>query len=493
MPNSTREYLLLSQGVAQLDARLKQANLLDITMEHAGRNLADEVTRRWPAVQTPLLVLVGSGANGGDALVATRHLRARGYDPVVVSLSAKHPLTQQNRRRLLALGVQIAPLTRRSLLSSVKVRPIVLDGLLGTGFVPPLRPALAELITLLNEAALTVLSIDIPSGLAADSAAPCELCVQASVTAPLGSLKPAVVYGPANHAAGEVMPPLDLCLPRSYLASQAIAQRLEDAEVGAWLPRRFASAHKGTAGRVWILGGHPGTVGAPLLSARGALRAGAGLVTLYSPAEVPLLTPEVMIRPWPQQPKTLSDEFLTRDKPDAVAVGMGLGPSAAKTARLVLSWNVPVVIDADALQPELAHLAHANTILTPHPGEAARLLETDTAHITRNPLSAARELQQRFGGVVVLKGGPSTVATPEALFVVRGGHPGMATAGMGDTLAGVLAALLGQGLSATQAALVGTRLHTLAGERAAQIHGYGLIASDVTEQLGKAWQVLERS
>ena len=154
---------------------------------------------------------------------------------------------------------------------------------------------------------------------------------------------------------------------------------------------------------------------------------------------------------------------------------------------MVLNWTIPAVIDADALQPELAGAGHAQVIWTPHPGEAARLLGTRTAEITRDPLSAARTLQERFGGVVVLKGGPSTIATPQQLFVVRGGHPGMAAAGMGDTLSGILAALLAQGLSAEDAALTGTRLHTRAGELAGAQRGYGLSASDLSCELGAAW------
>lgn len=483
MPNPFSEYLLSAQGVRQLDSKLHAAGLLDITMEHAGRAVADELARRWPDLHTPLLILAGSGANGGDAWVAARHLLTLGYAPNVLALSAKHPLTQLNRRRAGRLGLRASPLNKRSLQAQLRARPVVVDGLLGTGFTPPLRPALAELLEVLDAAQRPTLAIDLPTGLQADSAQKPDQVLKAQVTVALGSLKTALVYGPASHAAGEVVL-APLRLPSEWLERESLAQRPRDAGLAQWLPRRFADAHKGTAGRVWILGGQPGTLGAPLLAGRAALRTGAGLVTVYSPAELPLLTPELMLRP-------LNLAALAAErKPEAVAAGMGLGPEAAQVARMVLGWRVPTVLDADALQAELAGAGHDQVIWTPHPGEAARLLGVETADITRDPLAAARDLQARLGGVVVLKGGPSTVATSQGLYLSRGGHPGMATAGMGDTLSGILAALLAQGLDAAQAALVGVRLHALAGEWAAQQHGYGLIASDVADSLGKAWEMM---
>uniref|UniRef100_UPI0025BDA06A NAD(P)H-hydrate dehydratase n=1 Tax=Deinococcus sp. TaxID=47478 RepID=UPI0025BDA06A len=274
--------------------------------------------------------------------------------------------------------------------------------------------------------------------------------------------------------------------------AQAAAEQPTDAQVAALLPVRRADAHKGTAGRVWIVGGHPGTVGAAGMAGVGALRAGAGLVTVHSAAGVPLLMPELMIH----RHADLRAALLGTPepgRPDALAVGMGLGPGAADLARELLRWQRPTVLDADALHGELAGHGHAACIWTPHPGEAARMLGTDVRDVTRDPLSAARALQQRLGGAVVLKGGPSVVAYPAGLSVSRGGHPGMASGGMGDTLSGILAALLGQGLSARDAAVTGVRLHARAGERAAQAHGYGLSASDVAQELGGAWQDLVRT
>ena len=209
-------------------------------------------------------------------------------------------------------------------------------------------------------------------------------------------------------------------------------------------------------------------------------------MTIHSEAEVPLVTPELMVRRHADLGQALEEARRT-GLPDALCVGMGLGPQAAARAKQVLAWNVKTVLDADALQPELAGSGHAACVWTPHPGEAARLLGAQTQEVTRDPLTAARTLQERFGGTVVLKGGPSVVAHVGGLSVSRGGHPGMASAGMGDTLSGVIAALLGQGLTAAEAASAGVRLHARAGERAGARHGYGLIASDVSGELGAAW------
>lgn len=493
------EFLLNAAGVRALDAQLEQADLLELAMEEAGRAAAAAVQECVP--HGALLLLAGGGSNGADALVAARHLHASGREVQVLALASEQPLHRANHRRLEAVGVRVQLLTPASLTQALAARPTgVVDGLLGTGFRPPLRPELAQLTGLLNTARqqargqLQVVALDLPSGLDAGRAELPDAAVQADVSVTLGGLKPALVYGPAAHAAGRVQV-AGLGVPPAWVQPHALAVRPTDAQVAAWLPTRFPDAHKGDAGRVWIVGGHPGTVGAPVLSGLGALRSGAGLITLHTrePAAATLAVtqaPELMARVH-HDLADLDAEVRAGPRPDAVALGMGLGPDAVKWARMALAWGVPLVLDADALSPELRGLGHSQghgqVVWTPHPGEAARMLGVRTAEVTGDPLAAARELQASFGGVVVLKGGPSTVATPDGLLVARGGHPGMASAGMGDTLSGVVASLLGQGLSAVHAALCAVRLHALAGELAGAKHGYGLSATDVSGELGAAW------
>ncbi|WP_189100540.1 NAD(P)H-hydrate dehydratase [Deinococcus knuensis] len=464
-------------------------------MEEAGRAVADAAHAAFP--HGAALLLAGGGANGGDAFVAARHLRALGREVLVLALPSRHPLTRLNRRRWRAVGGVTRPLTPSAVSHRAPGAGVIVDGLLGTGFRPPLRPALAGVIGALAAArahGTPVVAIDLPSGLdeiaALVPAGPDGLpgTAGADLTVTFMGLKPALLFGAAAGHSGrvELVP---LRVPGEWVQAQAVAEQPTDAQVAALLPVRRADAHKGAAGRVWIVGGHPGTVGAAGMAGVGALRAGAGLVTVHSAAEVPLLMPELMIHRHADLRAALLGTPES-GRPDALAVGMGLGPDAATLARELLAWGIPTVLDADALQPELAGHGHDRCIWTPHPGEAARLLGTRTQDVTRDPLSAARALQQRLGGAVVLKGGPSVVAHAGGLSVSRGGHPGMASGGMGDTLSGVLAALLGQGLSAPDAAVAGVRLHARAGERAAQQHGYGLSASDVAQELGGAWQDL---
>lgn len=484
--------VLTPEGVRALDERLRGAGLLDLAMEAAGRAVADATHAAVPAGR--ILLLAGGGANGGDAYVAARHLHALGREVEVRGLPARHPLARDNRRRLRAAGLRVAPLSASpaglaALRRSLAGAGVVVDGLLGTGFTPPLRPALAQLVAAVNAAGRPVLSIDLPSGLDARVAEVSGEPLRAAWTVALCGWKTALLFGPAAHLAGRVH--LDgLRLPPGWALEGAQATRPGDAEVAALLPRRAADAHKGTAGRVWIVGGHPGTVGAAALAGQGALRAGSGLVTVHSAAEVPLIMPELMVRRHADLASFLAG-VAPAEFPDAVALGMGLGPAAPALARAVLAWEVPTVLDADALRPELAGAGHGHCVWTPHPGEAARLLETRTADVTRDPIAAARALQARYGGAVVLKGGPSVIASATGVQVARPGHPGMASAGMGDTLSGVVAALLGQGLEPAQAALAGVTLHARAGQLAAEAHGYGLSASDVSAQLGAAWRALE--
>lgn len=485
------QVVLSVAGAKALDARLARAGLLDLAMEEAGRAGADAAQQLVPKGQ--VLLLAGGGANGGDALVAARHLLALGREVTILALPAKHTLTRLNRQRLKAVGCMPLHLTLPILRRELQRAAVLIDGLLGTGFHPPLRPTLAEIIGLVNAAQKPVLALDLPSGLQAEVAAIEAESIVAQATVTFSGFKTALLFGLAARSCGQVYL-ADLRLPPEWVLEQALATRPAMSEVAALLPVRPADAHKGMAGSVWVIGGYPGTAGAASLAGLAALRAGAGLVTIYSTADVPLVTPELMVQ---QHADLLVGLRQAGKRPNALCVGMGLGPQAPEIAREVLGWRLPTVLDADALQPDLAGLGHAECIWTPHPGEAARLLGVSTPDITRDPLSAARAIQQKMGGTVVLKGGPSVIATAEAgaagLQVSRGGHSGMAKAGMGDTLSGILAALLGQGLSAAHAALAGVTLHARAGELAAQQYGYGLLASDVSRQLGAAWQEMTQA
>ncbi|AFZ68365.1 bifunctional ADP-dependent NAD(P)H-hydrate dehydratase/NAD(P)H-hydrate epimerase [Deinococcus peraridilitoris] len=475
-------FVFTAQEIRELDADLARRDLLELTMEHAGARVAEVIHARFPT--GPVLALAGGGANGGDTFVAARHLHALGREVYVLAQGTRHELAGRMRRRLEGL-CPIELLTEERLCAGLSKTRVVLDGLLGTGFVPPLREELTQWIRRINEAGKTVVSLDLPTGLPSDTAGDGSDAerVRADLTLALVGFKPGLLFSEV----GEVQV-LDLGVPPALLERHAHASCITPEEVRALLPRRVRGAHKGTAGRVYVLGGRPGYTGAPSLTAYGALRAGSGLVALYSRAELPRHPVESMahrIEDW--------NALTALPRPDAVALGMGLGEDSVPVARRVLSWKVPVVLDADALQSELRGAGHDAVVWTPHPGEAARLLGIGTGDITRDPFAAARALQLAYGGTVVLKGGPSVIATPGALRVCLAGNPGMATGGSGDVLSGVIAALLGAGLSAPEAAIAGVYLHAAAGDRAYARLGYGLIASDIAHEVAPAWHVLHQA
>lgn len=473
------DFVFTAPAVRALDEDLQRVDLLEVTMETAGARIARRLHERRSCGSA--LILAGGGANGGDALVAARHLLALGWRVDVLALETRHPLARRMRTRLEAFAA-VRPLTPETLKAALPSADVVLDGLLGTGFEPPLRAPIDDIVRALDAGGRFVVSIDVPSGLRSDVVEE-DVRVRADLTFALAGFKPALLFGDVGEV--EV---LDLGVPSALLERYAVARVIDADVVRALLPRRSKGAHKGTAGRVWILGGSPGYVGAPALSALGALRAGSGLVSLYSRAAIEQHPLEAMphhLERWADLP--------TEARPDALAVGMGLRDDGPEVARTVLAWHVKTVLDADALQAELAGAGHDAAVWTPHPGEAARLLGSNVGDVTRDPFGSARALRERFGGTVVLKGAPTLVATRDGMWACPFGNPGMATGGMGDVLSGVIAALLGQGLSGADAAVLGVALHALAGDAAAKRFGYGLVASDVAEQVAATWQNLTRS
>lgn len=464
-------------GVRALDADLARAGLLELTMELAGARVAEALNERFP--EGTVLVLAGGGANGGDAYVSARHLHAAGREVRVLALPTNHDLARAMRGRLEPF-VMVNDLTPESLAAALPECAVVLDGLLGTGFEPPLRPELAQLVGALNAAHKRVVSVDLPSGLNADAAGDQPGHVRADLVLALVGLKPALLFGDVAEVQA-----LDLGVPPGPLERHARAWTTGVAELRDLLPTRKRGAHKGDAGKLYVLGGQAGYTGAPAMTALAALRTGAGLIMLYSRAAIPGHPLEAMahrLDNW--------DTLEELPRPDALAVGMGLREDGEPVARRVLAWQLPTVLDADALQPALVGAGHEQVVWTPHPGEAARLLQTEVGEITRDPLTAAERLRADFGGSVVLKGGPTVVATPDGLRVCPFGNPGMASGGMGDVLSGVIAALLGQGLEAGRAAVAGVTLHALAGDRVARRLGYGLSATDVAQELAATWNDL---
>lgn len=474
-------------------------------MERAGAELtrvvvavAATATAADPA--GPVAVVCGRGNNGGDGLVVARKLRDAGRE-VDVWLSADPGELSRDATRQLA---QLPGASPRDLQpEALKGASIVVDALLGTGFRGDLSPRVAAAITAINEAGRPVVSADVPSGVDASTGEVREAAVQATATVAFHRGKPGLWIAPGKAHAG-VVHVVDIGIPS--VAPFEASTGLIDDDVLLELPHRSAVSTKFTSGRVVVVGGSRGLTGAPALAALAAQRAGAGYVTVAAPASLEAAFAarllEAMFAPLGDHDGRLHadavDAALDRCEPaGAVVLGPGLGrdPGTAKLVRrLAKRISAPLVLDADGLNAFAGRLdgalsdRGAATVLTPHAGELARLLDTTSVEVGRRRLHSAREAARRAQAVVVCKGDDTLVASPDGRVAISPGDaPGLATAGTGDVLAGVIGALLARGLPAETAASAGVAIHRRAGRLAARPHGPdGVIASDVITALPAA-------
>ncbi|AIQ27208.1 carbohydrate kinase [Paenibacillus sp. FSL P4-0081] len=455
------------------------------------------------------LVLAGKGNNGGDGLAAARHLREAGIAVTLVYAAAPESLAGEaalQRDAAAAMGIPAAVYGRDAV--DLAACSGIIDALLGTGSAGAPRGAYAELIAAANASGRPIVSADIPSGLDADTGETHEPCIHASVTVCLAFLKRGLLQYPGARAAGQVVVrsigiPAALAresgVPVSLLTPEVLRTRLQ-VDVSR---RRSPEGHKGTYGHVLLAAGSLRMSGAGLLCARAALRAGCGLVTWALPDKLlPYVigcAPELMLAPvsggdgeW--NAGTAAEVLQLSGSRDCIAVGPGLGRFEGDTDWLRRLWEEtesPLILDADALNI-LADADYGSwtrrhpVILTPHPGEMARLAGTSTARVQRDRIGLALSYAAAHGVILVLKGAHTVIATPEGqAYVNITGHPGMGTGGAGDVLTGIISGLLAQGLDAAQAAAFGVYLHGLAGERAARKRDNpaALIAGDIIEAL----------
>ncbi|MCX7080852.1 MAG: NAD(P)H-hydrate dehydratase [Pseudomonas sp.] len=466
--------------VRDLDASLIAAGTTGFElMQLAARAMWRALVRRWPNAGE-LSVVAGHGNNAGDGyLVAALALRA-GWQVQV--LAAADPQRLQGDAALahaeaLAAGVSVQAWTAQATLSGV-----VLDALLGTGLAGEVREPYASIITAINASGLPVAAVDIPSGLCADTGQVLGVAVRADLTVTFIGLKLGLFTAQAPDCVGELVFN-DLQAPPELLAKAcASAKRLMPGNLPR-LASRSPTAHKGQSGHMLLIGGDRGFGGAILLSAESALRSGAGMVSLATRSEhVPAALarlPEVMT----VGTHSANQLMGLLEQASVVVVGPGLGQGAWGRSLLSAAVNAPLpqVWDADALNLlakgglELPR----GCVITPHPGEAARLLGISTADVQADRFTVARELSQKHSAVVILKGAGSLIASPDGrLALCDRGHPAMATAGLGDVLAGLVGALLAQGMNAFDAACLAVWLHASAGVLQGKL-GRGLAASDL--------------
>jgi NAD(P)H-hydrate epimerase len=491
-------------------------------MEHAGRGAA-ELVLAWLAGGTRaargrrVALVCGKGGNGGDGFVAARWLSRRGVRCDVRLVAEPREVRGDAAAKLAELrkaGVRVIAVTDPATLAPALARAdLVVDALLGTGARAAPTGLVAEAIAAVNAAGRPVLALDIPSGLPADGGAPPGAVVRADATATFAGLKRGLVTPPGRELAGRVSV-IDIGIPAAEVARGIATFVLEAADVARHFPRRDRAAHKGTYGHLLVVAGSIGKTGAAALAAGGALRAGAGLVTVATAASqqpiVAGLVLEAMTAPLPEgAPGTLGEAAWRplaelAGARDAVAVGPGVGldgEAQAVVRRLVAEARVPMVVDADALTALAADLgvlrkAAAPRCLTPHPGELARMLGTTVAAVQRDRTAAARDFAVAHRAYLALKGAVTVVAAPDGTVLLNPtGNPGMASGGTGDVLTGVAGAFLARGLAPGDALASAVYLHGLAGDVAAERMGEeALIARDVIEALPEAFRrVRERA
>jgi ADP-dependent NAD(P)H-hydrate dehydratase / NAD(P)H-hydrate epimerase len=485
-------------------------------MENAARGLAARLAAFYPN-SGRVTVVCGPGNNGGDGLAAARLLAGRGLSVSVFTLGDPEKYrgdAAENAGRARAAGLELVSLasrrTRKPLPKALRDADVVVDALFGTGLTRALSGSAARAVAAINRAERPVVAADIPSGLSADTGETIGPAVRASLTTAFAALKHAHVFWPARGFCGRVTVE-DIGIPRRILLARAKALfATEPADLRAWLPPRYGDTHKADFGRLAVVAGSRGKAGAAVLTARGALRAGAGLVTVFCPASIePIIVsalPEAMTRALPEKDGALSadgsEELVSALSTfDAAAAGPGLGTAAGTVEVLqkLLAAELPIVFDADGLNAFAGRLRvfsrrKAATVLTPHPGEAGRLLRVQSSRVQRDRRDAARRLSRGSGAVVILKGAASLIADPSGGITVNPtGAPLMATAGSGDVLTGCVGAFLAQGLEADRSAIAAAYLHGLAGEVLSEDLGdAGLLSGELADALPLARRCMRR-
>jgi NAD(P)H-hydrate epimerase len=485
-----------------------------VLMENAGRQAVAAMEAAFDDLATShVAVLCGRGNNGGDGFVVARTLAQRGVDSTVFLLGSVAEVRGDARTNLEVLGriglavVEIANAQDWELhFSEVSACDLIVDALLGTGFSGTLTGLLETVVADVNGLGVPIVSIDLPTGVSADSHQVAGTAIEASMTVTLAAPKIPLVFPPADSHGGDLViadigipPPVIDELEGPYI------ELLTRERMRELVPARAADSHKGDFGHVLIVAGSFGKTGAAHLSALGALRSGAGLVTVASPrSAVPIIAAmgaEYMTEPLEETAAGTVD-FAALDrvfelKADVIAVGPGLGrgPSTAAFVHgLVERAGVPIVVDADALNAfagdpdRLVGRDGVDVVVTPHPGEMARLLNVTVEAVQNDRLNYAREFAAARRVHVVLKGHRTIIAGPEnRAFVNLTGNAGMATGGTGDLLTGMIAAWLAQLLDAEAACKLAVYLHGTAGDLAEADEGdVALVASDIANHLGDA-------
>ena len=509
-----------------------------VLMETAGSAIVHAIEQHYPTCQR-IGIFAGKGNNGGDGIVIARQLAHAGRDVYLFLVSPEesfsgeaHTNLQIAKRLTTSFGLQAAPkggLRIEEILTDATLEPdssrvsetalnqiasceLLVDAIFGTGLRGAVRDAIATVINTINSLPIPVLSVDLPSGLDADTGQPLGTCIRADRTVTIGLPKRGLLMPPGAELTGK-LEVADIGFPAQVVDAQDIKINwTTTTQASEWVPPRPLASHKGTYGRVLVVAGSTGMTGAAALASEAALRVGAGLVTLATPQHLnpilEVLLPEVMTLPLPETdggslassatPTIL--EFAEKTK-STLAIGPGLSqhPETVALVHQLVRENreqgldLRIVADADGLNAlsqarEIISSLGNEAVLTPHPGEMARLTNTPVPTLEADRIRTAQQFASEYGVTLVFKGAPTVTSDANGnVWVNSTGNPGMATGGMGDVLTGIIAGLIAQGLPSERAAALGVYLHGLAGDSVAERLGmHGLTASDVLKAVPEA-------
>ena len=482
------------------------AKAIDL-MEMAGRAVAreaEQLTRRNEGIS----VFCGKGNNGGDGLVAARHLLKKKRKVQVYLFGKKNEIKREPRKNLERFiefkgkVIEIKNANDLKRLKECRSSSLFIDALLGIGLKGKVIGLAAQGINFINSFKKKVIAVDVPSGLDAEKGITCGLCVEAFETVTFGLGKPGLFLAPGINFAGRVKV-VDIGLsPESIRKKKLSHHLLEREDLSSLLPKRGLDSHKGDCGHVLVIAGSIGLTGAACLTSLGALRSGAGLVTLGLPESLNIIAAskltEVMTKPLPERNGSISKEalatimdFSKRCKTVAIGPGLSRNTDTGKLLfELIKSLTLPMVIDADALfalskNPEVLRKAKAPLILTPHLGEMGRLIGKTASVVKENKLEIVRSFTKKYGVIVVLKGAGTIIADHGgSIYINPTGNPSLSSGGSGDVLTGVIASFLSQGLKPIDAAKLGVYIHGMAADEISLSRGpWGVIASDILTQI----------
>jgi len=512
--------VVTSQQMREIDRKAIEENNLSglVLMENAGLRIFQNLKIIYPNLRLKKIVIFsGSGNNGGDGFVVARHLYNYGVKVKVFLLAPFNKIkgeAEENLNVITKMGVELfeAETTKlEEIQKAIQNSGLIIDAILGTGLQGKVTGLKAKIIDLINIANKEVVAIDVPSGLDADTGKIKGPCIKAAHTITLALPKIGLLIFPGASYAGKVTVE-DIGIPSYLFKNNKIKTNMITKEiVKSLLPFRATYSHKGSFGKVLILAGSIGMTGAAYLASEAAMRSGAGIVVLGIPRslnsimEVKLT--EVMTLPLAETEKQSlgeeAEETISKLMKNYSVLGIGPGISRElETQRLakkiIEKSNIPLVIDADTIYAlsedlEILERTKAPLVITPHPGELAKLINKDIDYILDNQLDITREIAQKYGIVVVLKGARTIIANKEGeIYINVGDNSGMATGGSGDVLTGIICSLIAQGADNFSAAITGVYIHSLAGYLARDIKGErGMIAGDILSQIPQAFLNLE--